>query len=62
MFVDADLAGEKSTRRRHTGLLIFINKAPIHWYIKIQENVEAITFGSDLCAMKSGVEMVEVLH
>ena len=35
MFVDAELTGDKSTRRIQTGVLIFINKSPIHWYIKM---------------------------
>ena len=34
LFVDADLAGDKSIMRSQTGLLICINKAPIHWYNK----------------------------
>ena len=34
VFVYADLVGYKSTRRIHTGVLIFINKAPIYWYSK----------------------------
>ena len=33
-FVDADLAGDKIDRRSMTGLLLFINKAPIHYYSK----------------------------
>ena len=47
MFVDADLAGDKFTRRSQTGVFIFINKANIHWYIKRQANVEANTFGAE---------------
>ena len=43
-FVDADLAGDKSTRRSQTGILIFVNKAPIHWYSKRQPTVETSTF------------------
>ena len=30
--------------------------------MKSQENVEASTFGSEFCAMKAGVEMVEALR
>ena len=29
-FVDADLAGNKVNRRSQTGILIFVNRAPIH--------------------------------
>ena len=43
-------------------ILIFINKSPIHWYIKRYSTVEEITFVEDFCAMKIGVAMVEALH
>ena len=62
MFVDADLAGDKSIRLSHTGVLIFINNTTIHWYSKRQPTVEANIFGAEFCAMKTGVEMVEALH
>ena len=62
MFVEDELAGDKCTRRIQTEVLIFINKAPIHWYSKMYATSEKNTFGSELCAMKAGVEMVEDLH
>ena len=40
MFVYSDLEGDNSTRRSHTGVLIFINKSPIQWYNKMQATVE----------------------
>ena len=58
MFVDADLAVYKFTRRSQTGVLIFINKDPIHLYIKRQANFGSITFVAEVCAMNSGMEMV----
>ena len=61
MFVDADLAGDKSTRFSQTRVLVFINKSTIHCYIKRQGNFEASTFGADFCAMKAGVKMVQAL-
>jgi hypothetical protein len=33
-FVDADHAGCRVTRRSHTGILIFVNRAPILWHSK----------------------------
>mmetsp|Transcript_12766 Transcript_12766/g.18320 ORF Transcript_12766/g.18320 Transcript_12766/m.18320 type:complete len:120 (-) Transcript_12766:618-977(-) len=33
-FVDANHAGDKVTRRSHTGIIIFCNRAPIIWYSK----------------------------
>ena len=62
MFVDADLAGDKFTRRSQTWVLIFINKAPIYWYIKSQETVEAFSFGSEFFAAKAGMETIEYLQ
>ena len=61
-FVDANHAGDKKDRRSQMGVLIFINKAPIHWYSKKQSTVEASTFGAEFCAMRKAIEMVEGLH
>lgn len=61
-FVDADHAGCRVTRRSHTGIIIFLNKAPILWYSKRQNTVESSTFGSEFIAAKIAVEMVEGLR
>ena len=61
-FVDADHAGCNATRRSHTGVIIFINRAPISWYSKRQNTVESSTFGRDFIAMKTAVELVEGLR
>jgi hypothetical protein len=61
-FVDADHAGCKATRRSHTGVLIYVNKAPIIWYSKRQNTVETSTFGSEFVAMKIAVEQIEGLR
>ena len=60
-FVDADHAGNKITRRSHTGIIIFLNSAPIIWYSKRQNTVESSTFGSELIALKQAVDMIEGL-
>ena len=62
MFVDVSHGGNVKDRRSQTGVLIFINKAPIHWYSKKQPSVDTSTFGAELCAMKVGVEMMEALR
>ena len=62
MFVDADLVGDKRNCRSQTGILIFVNRAPIHWFLKQQPTVETSTFGAEFCTMKVGVEMVEALQ
>ena len=60
-FVDADHAGNKITRRSHTGIIIFLNSAPIIWYSKRQNTVESSTFGSELIALRQAVDMIEGL-
>ena len=61
MFVDADHAGNRVTRRSHTGIVIYINSAPIIWYSKRQNTVESSTFGSEIIALRIGIELVEGL-
>jgi len=57
-FVDADHAGNSVTRRSHTGILIFVQNAPILWFSKRQNTVEPSTFGSELVAMRIAKEMI----
>jgi hypothetical protein len=61
-FVDSDHAGNLATRRSQTGILIFLNKAPVVWFSKRQNTVESSTFGSEFVAMRVAVEMVEGLR
>ena len=62
VFVDADHAGDKITRRSRTGVLIYLNKAPIIWYSKKQNTVETSTFGSEFVAMRQAFEMIKALN
>jgi hypothetical protein len=62
VFVDADHAGEKVTRRSHTGILIYLNNAPIYWYRKKQNTVESSTFGSEFIAMRIACDKIEALR
>ncbi len=61
-FVDADHAGNLLTRRSHSGILIFLNKAPIVWYSKCQNTVESSTFGSEFVAMRIATDLIVSLH
>ena len=61
-FVDANHAGNTVNRRSQTGVLIFVNKAPILWFSKRQPSVESSTFGAEFCAMKTSIEMIEALR
>ena len=60
-FVDADHAGNKVTRRSHSGILIWVNNAPIIFYSKRQNTVESSTFGSELVAMRIAKELIVAL-
>jgi hypothetical protein len=60
-FIDADHAGNKLTSRSQTGILIYLNRAPILWYSKSQNTVESSTFGSEFVAARIGVEMTIII-
>ena len=57
-FVDSDHAGDKITRRSQTGILLYLNSAPIIWYSKRQATVESSTFGSEFVALRVASELV----
>ena len=61
-FVDADFAGCKETRRSHSGVIIYVNRAPILGFSKRQTTVETSTFGSEIVAMRIAIELVEGLR
>jgi hypothetical protein len=61
-FIDADHAGNQVTRRSHTGVIIFCNRAPIIWFSKHQNTVETSTFGSEFIALCIAVELIESLR
>ena len=57
-----DLAGNSVNRRSQTGILIFVNRAPIIRYSKRQNTVKVSTFGSDITAMKNAIELIVALR
>jgi len=57
-FVDVDHAGNLLTHHSHSGILIFLNKAPIVWYSKHQNMVESSTFGSEFVAMRIATDLI----
>ena len=59
--VDANHAGDKTTRRPMTGILIFCNRAPIIWHSKQQNGVVTSTFGSEFTATNNAVELIAAL-
>jgi hypothetical protein len=61
VFIDAYHAQNKVTRRSHTGIHIYFNRAPVIWYSKVQQTVETSTFGSEFIALKTGTELIKSL-
>ena len=62
VFVDADHAGDKVSRRSRTGFVVFLYGAPIYWMSKKQTSIETSTFGSEFVAMKQATEFVRGLQ
>ncbi len=62
VFVDADHASNKITRRSQTGILMYLNKAPILWYSKAQKTVESSTFGSEFVSLRIATELIKGLR
>jgi hypothetical protein len=60
-FVDSDHAGCRLTRWSHTGVLIFVNNAPILWHYKRQNTVESLTFSTEFVVLRMAVDMIEGL-
>jgi hypothetical protein len=60
--VDSDHAGNVVTRRSHTGILIFVQNAPIIWFSKRQNTVESATFGSELVALRVCKDLLVALR
>jgi hypothetical protein len=61
-FVDANHAGNVVTRRSHTGILLYVNNAPVQWYSKRQNTVESSSFGSEFVALLIAKEMIVALQ
>ena len=61
-FVDANHAGNIVTRRSHSGIMVFVQNAPIIFYSKRQHTVEAATFGSEFVALRICKELIVALR
>ena len=61
-FVDANHAGNKVTRRSHTGIIILLNNSFISAFSKRQNTVESSTFGSELVAMRVARDLISAMR
>ena len=62
VYCDANHAGNKVTRRSHSGILFYLNTAPISFYSKRQNTVESSTFGSEYVALRITTEKIKALR
>ena len=62
MLAGAAHAGSLAGRRPQAGAIMLASKAPATWRSKRQGTVEASTFGSELVALRVGMEMNEGLR
>lgn len=60
-FVNVNHAGNVVTQCSHTGIIIFVQNAPIIWFSKWQNMVESVMFGSELVAQRICKEMIVAL-
>jgi hypothetical protein len=61
-FVDANHAGNVITRRSHTGIFLFVQNAPVIWFSKQQNTVEAPTFSSEFVTLRICKELIVALR
>ncbi len=57
-FVDANHAGSLVTLRSHTGIIIYVQNAPVIWYSKRQNTIESSSFGSEFVALRIAKELI----
>jgi hypothetical protein len=58
VYVDADHARDKVTRRSVTGIILLLNNTPLVWISKRQKTVESSTYGSELVAARVAIDLV----
>jgi hypothetical protein len=58
VYVDADHARNKVTRRSVTGIIMLLNNTPLVWISKRQKTVETSTYGSELVAARLAIDLI----
>ena len=56
VFVDSDHGHNKVTRISITGIIAFLGRMPAFYLSNSQGAIEMSTYGTELCAMNTGVE------
>ena len=60
--VDANHAGKIENRTSHSGIIIYVNNAPIIYYSKLQNTVEASSSGLEFIALRISTHIIEALR
>ncbi len=58
---DKGHAGNEVTRHLHTAIIIYVQNAPILFYSKRQNMVEAATFGSEMVALQICKQLIDAI-
>lgn len=58
VYKDTDHAHDMLTHRSVTGIIVFINNAPVRWISKRQKMVERSTYRSELVSTEQATEMI----
>ena len=61
-YVDANHAGNIENRRSHSGVIIYLNNAPVIWYSKLQNTFVASSFGYEFVALMISTDTIEALR
>ena len=61
-YVDYNHAGNMANRSSYSGIIIYVNDAPKICCIKLQNTVEASSFGSEFVALRIVTEIIEYLR
>ena len=51
-----------NTRRSHTGILVYVQNAPIVWFSKCKNTVESSSFGGEFVALRAAKDMIVALR
>ena len=62
IFVDANHAGNRITRRSHTGIILMVNMSPVLWYSICQNSIETSTFSSEIVALHIVIELIDSIQ
>ena len=61
-YVGANHAGNMANRMSHYSIIIYVNNAPIIWYSKRKNTVEASSFESEFVSLRISTETIEALR